>query len=87
MGSWKKSTTVEILSDIAELLEVTVDYLLNCFGVTPVVFRANIVCGNKSHEQIGIMAQAFKEICEEQGGDQHSICKSDAGTKSNHGNG
>lgn len=39
------------------------------FGVTPVVFRANIVCGNKSHEQIGIMAQAFKEICEEQGVD------------------
>lgn len=33
-------------------------------GVRPVILRSNVVCGNYSQEQLYLMAQAFRRICD-----------------------
>lgn len=33
-------------------------------GIRPLILKAVVVCGNYEHEQLYLMAQAFREICE-----------------------
>ena len=51
----------EICADVAAR---AMNYTLQ-HGITPVMLRAMIICGNYDQEQIYLMAQVFKEICEE----------------------